>query len=389
MATVAAPRYKPIGKLHQDHSAAWRHLDLLLIVVVGAICALGLLMIYSATRGVEKPYDTSYLTKQFMFVVLGGTAAAVVAMIDYRKIRDVAPFLYGASILLLLLVRTPLGSRQNGTQGWFQLGPFQLQPSEIAKLGLIIGFAWVASQFRGEIDGRRFVVLLALCALPMALVLLQPDLGTTLVSAAITLVLLVLAGARGRQLVLLGLLAAIAMTAVLQSGLLGSTQEDRLTSFVNQDNAPKVDLSTASSAEYNLRQSKIAIGSGGWTGKGVFNGTQTRLNNVPFQHTDFIFTAVGEQLGLVGAAGLLAAFSIMVWRILRTAQLARDDFGMLICAGVLAMFVFQIFENVGMTMGIMPITGIPLPFMSYGGSSTITYLVSIGLVLNVHMRRFA
>jgi rod shape determining protein RodA len=158
---------------------------------------------------------------------------------------------------------------------------------------------------------------------------------------------------------------------------------------VNQDSAPKIDLSTASSAEYNLRQSKIAIGSGGWTGKGVFNGTQTRLNNVPFQHTDFIFTAVGEQLGLVGAASLLVAFSVMVWRILRTAQLARDDFGMLLCAGVLAMFVFQIFENVGMTMGIMPITGIPLPFMSYGGSSTITYLVSIGLVLNVHMRRFA
>jgi rod shape determining protein RodA len=389
MATVAAPRYKPIGKLHQDHSAAWRHLDLVLIVVVGAICGLGLLMIYSATRGVVKPYDTSFVTKQFMFVVLGAFAGTVVALIDYRKIRDVAPFIYGASIMLLLLVRTPLGSRQNGTQGWFQLGPFQLQPSELAKLGLIIGFAWVASQFRGEIDARRFIVLLALCALPMGLVLLQPDLGTTLVSAAITLVLLVLAGARPKQLVLLGVLALLAIVAVLQSGLLGSTQEDRLTSFVNQDSAPKIDLSTASSAEYNLRQSKIAIGSGGWTGKGVFNGTQTRLNNVPFQHTDFIFTAVGEQLGLVGAASLLVAFSIMVWRILRTAQLARDDFGMLLCAGVLAMFVFQIFENVGMTMGIMPITGIPLPFMSYGGSSTITYLVSIGLVLNVHMRRFA
>ncbi|MBV9953098.1 MAG: rod shape-determining protein RodA [Acidimicrobiia bacterium] len=389
MATVAAPRYKPIGKLHHDHSAAWRHLDLVLIAVVGAICALGLLMIYSATRGVVKPYDTSFVTKQFMFVVLGAFAGTAVALVDYRKIRDIAPFIYGASIMLLLLVRSPLGSRQNGTQGWFQLGPFQLQPSELAKLGLIVGFAWVASQFRGEIDARRFVVLLALCALPMGLVLLQPDLGTTLVSAAVALVLLVLAGARPKQLILLALLAVIAIVAVLHSGLLGSIQEDRLTSFVNQDSAPKIDLSTASSAEYNLRQSKIAIGSGGWTGKGVFNGTQTRLNNVPFQHTDFIFTAVGEQLGLVGAASLLVAFSIMVWRILRTAQLARDDFGMLLCAGVLAMFVFQIFENVGMTMGIMPITGIPLPFMSYGGSSTITYLVSIGLVLNVHMRRFA
>jgi rod shape determining protein RodA len=389
MATVAAPRYRPIGKLNHDHSAAWRHLDLVLIVVVAAVSGLGLLMVYSATRGVEQPYDTSYLTKQFMFIVLGVTAMAVVTMIDYRKIRDVAPMIYGASIGLLVLVRSPLGSRQNGTQGWFQIGPFQLQPSELAKVGLIIGFAWVASQFRGEIDARRFVTLLALGALPMALVMLQPDLGTTLVSAAITLVLLVLAGSRPRQLILLGLAAAIPIGLILHSGLLGSTQQDRLTSFVNQDQASKADLQDASAAEYNLLQSKIAIGSGGWTGKGVFAGTQTRLNNVPFQHTDFIFTAVGEQLGLLGAASLLAAFSVMVWRIFRTAQLARDDFGMLICAGVLAMFVFQIFENVGMTMGIMPITGIPLPFMSYGGSSTITYLVAIGLVLNVHMRRFA
>ena len=389
MATVAAPRYRPIGKLHHDHSAAWRHVDVVLLVCVAAISVLGLLMVYSATRGVEQPYDTSYLTKQFMFLVLGLTAMVGVAMVDYRKIRDLGPLIYGASILLLVLVRSPLGSRQNGTQGWFQIGPFQLQPSEIAKVGLVIGFAWLASQFRGEIDGRRFVALLGLGVLPMALVMLQPDLGTTLVSAVITLVLLVLAGSRPRQLVLLGLGVAIVIAAVLQSGLLGSTQQDRLTSFVNQDQAPKVDLSDASSAEYNLRQSKIAIGSGGWTGKGVFNGTQTRLNNVPFQHTDFIFTAVGEQLGLLGAGSLLGAFSIIVWRILRTAQLARDDFGMILCAGVLAMFVFQIFENVGMTMGIMPITGIPLPFMSYGGSSTITYLVAIGLVLNVHMRRFA
>ena len=161
MATVAAPRYRPIGKINHDHSAAWRHLDLVLLATVAAISVLGLLMVYSATRGIEQPYDTSYVTKQFMFLVLGVTAMAGVAMVDYRKIRDLGPFIYGASILLLVLVRSPLGSRQNGTQGWFQIGPFQLQPSEIAKLGLIIGFAWMASQFRGEIDGRRFVALLA------------------------------------------------------------------------------------------------------------------------------------------------------------------------------------------------------------------------------------
>lgn len=390
MATsVLLPKHRPIATLRRNPAAAWHHLDYVLVGVVAAISALGMLMIYSATRGIEAPYDTSFVKKQFMYVVLGGLAMAAGTFVDYRRVKDFAPFAYGATVVLLVLVKSPLGSRQNGTQGWFQLGPFQLQPSELAKFGLIVGFAWLAAQFRRDIDNRRFAALLAVAALPMGLVLLQPDLGTTLVSAAITVTLLVVAGSKPRQLVALAGIAVLGGLLVLQSGMLGGYQQDRLTSFLKQDQVKTLDLSKATSAEYNLQQSKIAIGSGGLTGKGLFRGTQTRLNNVPYQHTDFIFTAVGEQLGLLGAAGLMAAFSVLVWRVWRTAQLARDDFGMIVCAGVLAMFVFQIFQNVGMTMGIMPITGIPLPFMSYGGSSTITYLVSMGLVLNVHMRRFS
>ena len=388
MTTTLLPKHRPIATLKRDPASAWRHLDFVIIGCVGAIGCFGMLMIYSATRGAEAPYDSSFVKKQFMFFVLGGIAMTVATLVDYRNIRDYAPFVYGGSLLLLVGVKV-LGKSQNGTQGWYQLGPFQLQPSELAKLGLILGFAWLASQYQRDIDNRRFASLLGVAAVPMVLVMLQPDLGTTLVSGAITLTLLVVAGAKPRQLAITAGLALVAIVLVLQMGLLGAYQQDRFSGFLNQPDAQQVDLSKATNAEYNLAQAKIAIGSGGLTGKGLFQGPQTRLKNVPFQHTDFIFTAVGEQLGLVGAAGLMIAFSILVWRVWRTAQLARDDFGMMICAGVLAMLVFQIFENVGMTMGIMPITGIPLPFMSYGGSSTITYLVMMGLVLNVHMRRFS
>jgi rod shape determining protein RodA len=178
------------------------------------------------------------------------------------------------------------------------------------------------------------------------------------------------------------LVAVLGTTIVLNSNFLEQYQKDRLTSFTHQDEGLKGET-------YNLNQSKTAIGAGGSLGEGLFEGSQTRLGNVPEQHTDFIFTAVGEQLGFAGSATLLALFCIIAWRIWRTAQLARDEFGMLVCVGVLALFMFQIFENVGMTMGIMPVTGLPLPLVSYGGSSTIAEFVALGLVLNVHMRRFA
>ncbi len=382
--TLTAPR-RPVTNVRRNPSAAWHHLDVVLIGCVVAVSALGLLMIFSATRGPEQPFDYSFLERQTTFVVLGLGAMAVTALFDYRKVRDYAPFLYGGAMVLLVAVLV-VGSRQKGTQGWFQLGKFQLQPSELAKLALIVAFAYLGAQFRNDVDLRRFAALLGLCLVPMALVMFQPDLGTTLVSAAVTVALLVVAGCRSRHLLALGVAGLLGIAVILQSGALDQYQKDRLTTFISQDDSRGT--GQVEEASYNLNQSKIAIGSGGLWGKGLFQGTQTRLGNVPEQHTDFIFTAVGEELGLLGAASLLALYSVIVWRVWRTAQLARDDFGSLLCAGVLAMFVFQIFENVGMTMGIMPITGIPLPFMSYGGSATITSFMAMGLVLNVHMRRF-
>ncbi|MEY2460366.1 MAG: rod shape determining protein RodA, partial [Acidimicrobiaceae bacterium] len=363
--------------------AAWRHLDLVLLGCVVAVSLLGALMVYSATRGPVPPYQLSFLERQALYVAIGLVVLAVTVAIDYRHFRDWALLFYGSACALLLFVVSPLGSKSNGAQSWFQLGPFQLQPSEFAKLGLILAIANVASQFYGEIDRRRLFVLLAIAGLPLALIMIQPDLGTALVLLVITAGVLLIAGAQAKHLVALVLVAVLGATFMLNSSLLAQYQKDRLTSFTHQDEGLN------GGATYNTTQSKITIGAGGPLGEGLFQGSQTRLRNVPEQHTDFIFTAVGEQLGFVGSASLLALFSIIAWRVWRTAQLARDEFGMLVCVGVLALLMFQIFENVGMTMGIMPVTGIPLPLVSYGGSSTIAEFLALGLVLNVHMRRFA
>jgi rod shape determining protein RodA len=369
----------------RDAGAAWRHVDLVLLAAVMLSAGLGLVMIYSATHlklEQELSDPLFFLKRQLVWMVLGLGVMAFFALVDYRVFRDFAPLIYLGTIVVLLAVLSPLGSSSRGTQGWFQLGPFQLQPSELAKIAVIIGAAAYCAQFRGELDWNRTVSILGLAAVPMGLIYLQPDLGTALVFVAILMAVLLVAGARPRHMAALTALGVIAVVAVFQVGVLKQYQLDRLGAFLD----PQADNTRA--AYHTLNQSKIAIGAGGFMGKGLFKGTQTNLSYVPEQNTDFIFTVVGEELGFVGSALLLALFAVIVWRTWRTAALAKDLYGTLVCVGVLAMFVFQIFENAGMTMGIMPITGIPLPFMSYGGSSTIAAFAAVGLVLNVHMRRF-
>jgi rod shape determining protein RodA len=305
--------------------------------------------------------------------------------VDYRRYREFALVGFGIVTAMLVLVVTGLGSTRKGTQAWFPLGPFQLQPSELAKIVVIVTLASVLAQFEGELDLARLVGALGVVAVPMGLILLQPDLGTGLVFVAVAMGMLLIGGARLKHIVALTAVGIAGVAFVLNSGMLETYQQCRLTSFIDQDSAD----CAARGAGYNVEQAKTAIGSGSFLGKGLFEGTQTRLDIVPEQHTDFIFTAVGEELGFVGSATLLLLLSLIAWRIWRTAQLSRDPLGTMICVGVLAMFAFQVFENVGMTMGIMPVTGIPLPFMSYGGSSTLTEFIAMGLVLNIHMRRFS
>ncbi|MEO7572713.1 MAG: rod shape-determining protein RodA [Acidimicrobiales bacterium] len=375
-----------LGRLSRNPAAPWRHIDLVLVGCIATVGALGCLMIFSATRGRDPAdFDTSFVLKQMLFMGVGIAMMLGVALIDYRRYREIVPIAYGAVLLGLVMVVTGLGSERKGSQAWFQLGPFQLQPSELAKIVVIVTVASLIASFNSELDARRLATVLAAIGVPMALIMLQPDLGTTLVFVAVAMGMLLIGGAQVRHIVALTLVGVIGVGMILSSGMLEKFQQCRLTSFLETQDAECAERGS----EYNLEQAKTAIGSGALFGAGLFQGTQTRLDIVPEQHTDFIFTALGEELGFVGAATLLALLAIIAWRIWRTAQLARDPLGTLICVGVLSMFVFQVFENVGMTMGIMPITGIPLPFMSYGGSSTLTAFVAMGLVLNVHMRRFS
>ncbi len=379
MASATIPRRRPLAA--RSAATPWRHIDVALLGAVVTLAGLGLLMVYSATRHRLGVDPTFFLKRQAVFTLLGLGVMALTALVDYRVFRDYAPMIYAVGVGALMLVLSPLGSSRKGSQSWFQIGSFQLQPSELAKVALIVCIAAYCSAFRGDVDARRMLTILALAAVPMVLIEAQPDLGTVMVFAAILVATLLVAGVRTRHMAALALLAAVGMAAVLQLGLLKEYQRDRLGAFLDPGGDP--------ARSYNLNQSKIAIANGGLLGKGLFNGTQTKLSYVPEQHTDFIFTVVGEELGLAGSAFVLALFAVVVWRTWRAAALAKDVYGTIVCVGVLGMLVFQIFENVGMTMGIMPIAGIPLPFMSYGGSATLASFAAAGLVLNVHMRRFS
>ncbi|MEX2031420.1 MAG: rod shape-determining protein RodA, partial [Dehalococcoidia bacterium] len=356
-------------------------LDWILLTACALIAAFGLLMVYSASRNrVDDQYY--FVTRQAVALMLGIGVFIGLLRVDYRKFRDFSMLAYVLVVAALFFVLTPIGSATGGATSWYELPfNFQLQPAELAKFGLIVALAGYVNEHRGDIDPWRLTVIMALALVPLGLVQLQPDLGTNMVLMAIVIGLLAVAGVRGRYLLILAALAITAIYAVIAVGVLQEYQLDRLAVFQDTANA------TQGSA-YNVRQATAALGAGGLFGQGLFQGSQTRLGFVPEQHTDFIFTAVGEELGFVGAGALIGLFCIVLWRTWRIAQLARDYYGTLVCAGVLAMFTFMIFENIGMTLNIMPVTGIPLPFMSYGGSAMITCCACMGLVQNVYANRF-
>ncbi|MGH9121331.1 MAG: rod shape-determining protein RodA [Acidimicrobiales bacterium] len=387
---------RPAARSHSHHGppllAAWRHVDAILVGAVVLISVFGALMVYTTTRsGLHAAGRSPYydVDKQLLFIGLGLVVMAVVASIDYHRLRDWAPVLYGLSTLLLLGVLV-IGHKVQGSQAWFQFGPYQLEPSEVAKVTLIIALASYCATFKGRLNGRGLLIVLALALVPFLLIYKQPDLGTALVLAVVLLAVVLLAGVPVRYLAVLAVVCIVGIVGVVQLGVLKSYQEARLATFLTAPNTPDPALlRTAKGAnEYNLDESKIAISDGAVFGKGIGNGPQTNSSSVPEQDTDFIFSAVGEQVGLVGGGILLLLFGLVIWRIWRAATLSRDLLGTLMCVGVLAMIGFQVFENVGMTMGIMPVAGIPLPFVSYGGSALLAEFAGLGLVLSVRMRRF-
>jgi rod shape determining protein RodA len=368
----------------RDRVNVWRHVDPFALVFTFAITAIGVLVVYSATRGpgVGAPV-TSFLQRQAVFAAGGVVLMFVVMAFDFRHIREILPVLYAGLLGLLALVIVA-GVEVNGARAWFRIGSFQLQPSEFGKLVLI---AALAVYFGGGPETPRFrkvLGALGIAGVPIAMILLQPDLGTVLVYGAILTAVLVAVGTRGRHLLLFAALLGVAAVAIVNLGVLDDYQVDRLTAFV--DDKP----SEANQGVFEHQQNaQIAIGNGKVFGQGLFNGIQNRSASVPEQQTDFIFTVVGEELGFVGSTALIVLYGLLIFRILRIAALAHEYTGTLLCVGVLAMLLFQVFESIGMTMGIMPITGIPLPFVSYGGSSILTSFMAVGLVESVHMRRYA
>jgi rod shape determining protein RodA len=384
--TVPPPR-KRSRLLAAD--APLRRLDWALLLAVLALALIGSVLVWSATRAlaVDTGADPqAFLKKHLLNLAIGLLLGVGASLVDYRMLRAYAPVLYVLSIVGLVAVLSPLGSTINGSHSWIILpAGFSVQPSEFAKVALVVGMSVLLAEKRdAEDEPRDSDVMLALvvAAVPLALVMLQPDLGTALVVSSLVLGIVAVSGAR--IVWVIGLVAGAVLVAVvaIQVGVLHQYQLDRFRAFYDPTADPK-------GAGYNSRQALIAIGSGGLHGQGLFHGAQTQGNFVPAQQTDFIFTVAGEELGFVGAAGIVVLLGIVLWRACRIAQGAQDLFGRLVATGVVCWFAFQAFENIGMATGIMPVTGVPLPFVSYGGSSMFANLIAVGLLQNVHMRRYA
>jgi rod shape determining protein RodA len=356
-----------------------RRVDLALIVATLILTATGLVMVYSASREIYPLEPSYFLKRQIVYAVVGVVAMVVCAVIDYRRLEDVAYYFYGAMVLALVVV-IGIGRSANGSERWISLGSLQFQPSEFAVLSVIVAMALYLARHRTELNLRRVAVLVAMTGVPMVLVVKQPDLGTAILLAVVLFVMLYFGGVRMRFLVGLVALAVLGFAALVSLHLLNTYQLDRLTAFLHQDTGSQT-------LNYNVIESKTAIGAGGLHGTGLFKGQETNLAYVPIQYADFIFSAIGEQLGFVGSVLVLFLYGVVAFRVFRAIQVARDELGRLVAAGILAFLVFSVFENVGMSTGIMPITGIPLPFISYGGSALVAFFCAIGLVLNIEMRR--
>lgn len=378
-------------RVRQDDDHRWWFVvDPILIAAALFITMLGIVLVYSATRGPAtelEPADTSFLERQVFFAVVGVGLAFGAALIDIRRVRRFLPLAY-LGLLGLLAGVLVLGVDRNGARAWYRIAGFTFQPSEPGKLVLVVALAAVLAT--SAVTLGRLMVTLALAALPIGLILLQPDLGTVLVYMTVVVVMVLMSEVKARVIVLLAIIGLTAVVGLFQSDLLAQYQQDRLTVFLLSDDQ----LAELESGDpllrvaYNAEQSQIAIGNGGLSGAGLFAGTQTGSDLVPFQETDWIFSVAGEELGFRGAAIMLAIYALLLFRIWRIALRATDLFDRLIAVGVMAMFLFQIFQSAGMAMGMMPVTGIPLPMVSYGGSSLLTSLVALGLVLGVHRRRF-
>jgi rod shape determining protein RodA len=363
-----------------------RHMDWVLIAAVLALALIGTLLVWSATRtGLAQAGGNpdTYLERQLLNVAIGLVLLIAVSLIDYRMLRIYTPLVYAVACLGLLVVLSPLGATVNGAHSWIALpGGFQIEPSEFAKIGMILMLAVVLGDMRDRATrpGALEVALALACGgLPLLLVILQPDLGVTLVLLVLLVGMIAVSGVRLRWLAGLGVAGVLAALAVWSLHLLKPYQVQRLTAFANPASDPH-------GTGYSAAQAKIAIGSGRMFGQGLFHGQLVAGNFVPEQHTDFIFAVAGEELGFVGAVTIIALLAIVLVRAIRIAARADDMFGLLVASGIAIWFGVQSFINIGMTIGITPVTGLPLPFVSYGGSALFADMIAVGVLLAVHRR---
>jgi rod shape determining protein RodA len=362
-----------------------RRLDWVLLFAVGAVVAYGLWAVAGITRHDVVGNEDYYVVRQAVAAGLGFVGFLVALAIDPDRYRRAQKGIYAVTLILMLLV-FPLGDTTRGSKRWIELGGFQLQPSEFGKLLFVLALAgFLADRARRIHEPQVVLQTVGLALVPILLVFKQPDLGTALVYTMAVAACLFVAGIRWSHLAVLASIAALVVASVVWflpgAGIdvLEPYQTARLTGFTNPDSDP-------SGSTYNVTQSITAVGSGGLNGRGVEGATQTRLDYLPEHHTDFVFAALAEQRGFFGAALLLGLYLLVVWRGLRVIAVARDAFSAIVAGGIVIAFLFQVFVNVGMTMGIAPVTGIPLPFVTVGGSSMVANLIAIGVLQSIHAR---
>jgi rod shape determining protein RodA len=385
MATRALPRRAAKANVGSEVGAFLRHVDYLLLASVGAVIAYGIWVLTAVTRN-DVPGDAGYyVSRQEIYIAIGVVLAAFAAAISPEVYRRFAKPLYGVTLLLLMIVLV-VGNDVRGSKRWIELGSFRLQPSELGKILLIIFLAaFVADRARHGSHWRTMWGALGLAAIPMLLVFKEPDFGSALIYGSALLAVFFFGGLPWKQLGVLAAMAALVGLSILwflPAGgveVLDSYQKDRLVGFVHPDVDP-------SGSTYNINQSITAVGSGGLDGRGVANATQTNLNYLPEHNTDFIFSSLAEQRGFLGAAILLLLYALIAWRGIKIVALAPSLFTSAMAGAIIFSFLFQIFINIGMTIGIAPVTGIPLPFVSFGGSSMITTLLMIGMLEAIHVR---
>ena len=376
------------GFRHTRRTHSFWGFDPILTVAVGLLLVIGTLLVYAATRdwyasiGLDPQY---YLKRHVINIVIGILLAWGTTVIDYRMLRAYTPVVWGLGVIGLTAVLIPgIGTEVNGAQAWIPLpGGFQIQPAELAKISIIVGMSMLLTEYRHENDeptNRDVMQALLIAAIPVGLILLQPDMGTVFIISISVVAMIGASGAPTRWVVGLILVALLGGFGATKLGVIKEYQVKRLQSFVD----PNAD---SQGAGYQLRQARITVGSGGFLGTGLFDGPQTNGRFVPAQQTDFIFTVAGEQLGFLGSGFILLLYLTIFMRAFAIARRSTDAFGRLVCVGVMSWFAFQTFENIGMTLGLMPMTGVPLPFLSYGGSSMFANLIGFGLLQNVYARQ--